>query len=430
MSTDTPRMPARRRFLSTAASAATLAAVSRTGAAAAPTTPARDDLLEAPAGGGVEPFWGRHQGGIATRQQTHLYFAAFDLVTMKRDELATLLGAWTVAAARLTQGHTAVELAGDPAAAPNDSGDVLGLSPRRLTLTFGFGPALFSKDGADRFGLARRRPEALIDLPRFNGDQLIPERTGGDVCVQACADEPQVAFHAVRQLARLAYGAAKMRWVQAGFMPGNRHRETPRNLMGFKDGTMNVPVSNSEMMDRFVWVDAQGGWLRNGTYMVVRPIRIALEHWDRMKLGFQEQVVGRSKLSGAPLGAQREGDAMDLDAADADGNPVIPENAHVRLAAPAANDGAQVLRRGYSYDNGVSLTAERWPPWHQGLEFDAGILFVSFQRDPRTGFVKIFEGMSKFDMMNQFVTHVGGGLFACPPGVGPGGYIGQSLIEA
>jgi deferrochelatase/peroxidase EfeB len=170
--------------------------------------------------------------------------------------------------------------------------------------------------------------------------------------------------------------------------------------------------------------------MQHGSYMVVRPIRIALEHWDRMKLGFQEQVVGRHKMTGAPLGAQHEGDAMDLDAVDADGNPVIPENAHARLASPGANDGAQILRRGYSYDNGVSFTAERWPPWHQGMEFDAGILFVCFQRDPRTGFVKIFDNMSKFDMMNQFVTHVGGGLFACPPGAAHGQYIGQSLLEA
>jgi len=386
-------------------------------------------LPRASLGGGVEPFWGPHQGGITTRQQTYTYFAAFDLVTAKRDELVQLLGAWTAAAARLTKGHPAAELTGDAAVEPSDSGDALGLAPQRLTLTVGFGPTLFSKDGVDRFGLAQRRPDALIDLPRFNGDQLVPERTGGDLCVQACADEPQVAFHAVRQLARLGYGAVKIRWVQAGFMPSNQHQATPRNLMGFKDGTMNVPVSNPVMLDRFVWVDGSGGWMHNGSYMVVRPIRIALEHWDRMKLGFQEQVVGRHKLSGAPLGAQRESDAMNLDAVDSDGNPVIPENAHVRLASPAANDGAQVLRRGYSYDNGVSLTAERWPPWHQGMEFDAGILFVCFQRDPRTGFVKIFEKMSKFDMMNQFVTHVGGGLFACPPGVSRGHYIGQTLLE-
>ncbi len=430
MSSNTPEMPERRRFLSTAASAAALTAVGGAGGVAAAAQPATGPSGSNSTLGGAEPFWGRHQGGIATRQQTYTYFAAFDLTTAKRNDLEALLRTWTAAAARLTQGHTAAELSDNAATEPADSGDVIGLPPQRLTLTFGFGPTLFTKDGDDRFELAQRRPEALIDLPRFNGDQLVPERTGGDLCVQACADEPQVAFHAVRQLARLAYGSAKIRWVQAGFMPSNQHKATPRNLMGFKDGTMNVPTSNPAMMDQFVWVDSQGGWMHDGSYMVVRPIRIALEHWDRMKLSFQEQVVGRHKLSGAPLGAQREGEAMNLDAADADGNPVIPENAHVRMASPTANDGAQILRRGYSYDNGVSMTAERWPPWHQGMEFDAGILFVCFQRDPRTGFVKIFEKMAKFDMMNQFVTHVGGGLFACPPGVKPGDYVGQSLLEA
>jgi deferrochelatase/peroxidase EfeB len=422
---DDPRQPGRRQFFAAAAGAA---AVGAFGGAPVASAAAAAALAAAPAGG-VEAFWGRHQSGISTPQQTYAYIAAFDLGTEKLEEIIGLMRTWTAAAARLAQGQPAEPLTENLGLEPNDSGEALGLPPRRLTLTFGFGPSLFAKDGADRYGLAERRPQALIDLPRFNGDQLVPERTGGDLCVQACADEPQIAFHAVRQLARLSYGAAKMRWAQAGFLPSNQRQETPRNLMGFKDGTMNLPVSNSPLLNQFVWVGDEGGWMQHGSYMVVRPVRIALEHWDRMKLGFQEQVVGRRKQSGAPLGAQHERDAIDLDANDADGNPLIPENSHVRLAAPASNEGAQLLRRGYSYDNGLSFTAERWPPWRQGMEFDAGLMFVCFQRDPRTGFVKIFDRMSKFDMMNQFVTHVGGGLFACPPGAQQGGYIGQSLLH-
>ena len=49
------------------------------------------------------------------------------------------------------------------------------------------------------------------------------------------------AFHAVRELARLSYGATQFRWVQAGFLPQAPSDETPRNLMGFKDGTNNPP---------------------------------------------------------------------------------------------------------------------------------------------------------------------------------------------
>ncbi len=378
----------------------------------------------------VEPFHGRHQGGVATTLQTHTYFAAFDLTTAKRDDVSALLKTWTQAAERLTQGQS-LDHDGDRAAPAPDSGETQGLSPARLTLTFGLGPSLFVKDGQDRFELARRRPQALIDLPRFAGDQLVPQRTGGDLCIQACADDPQVTFHAVRQLTRLASSIAQTRWVQNGFLPGFATGQTPRNLMGFKDGTLNVGVKDVRTMDQFVWVGDEGGaWMRGGSYMVARPIRIALEHWDRMKLGFQEQTVGRHKASGATLGGQHEFEPLDLARNDADGNPLTPENAHARLAAPESNDGAQILRRSYSYDNGVSFVAERWPPWRQGMELDAGLMFVCYQRDPRTGFVKIFDKMSKFDMMNQFTTHVGGGLFAVPGGIERGRYVAQSLFEA
>jgi deferrochelatase/peroxidase EfeB len=170
--------------------------------------------------------------------------------------------------------------------------------------------------------------------------------------------------------------------------------------------------------------------MRGGSYVVARPTRIALEHWDRMKLGFQEQTVGRLKASGAPIGGADEFSPADLEANDADGNPVIAENAHIRLASPLTNGGAQILRRSYSYDNGASMVAERWPPWRHGVQIDAGLLFVCYQRDPRTGFIKIFDRMAKFDMMNQFVTHIGGGMFACPGGIAPGRYLAQDLFEA
>jgi deferrochelatase/peroxidase EfeB len=396
--------------------------------AAAPESRAGSPVA-APARTTTEPFWGPHQGGIATPAQAHSTFAAFDLSTDKRDEVIALLKSWTDAAAAMTSGKPVAALAGADGDA-GDSGDTLELPPARLTITFGFGPGLFIKDGRDRYGLAARRPEALIDLPRFNGDQLVPERTGGDLSVQACADDPQVAFHAVRQLARLAYGAARIRWTQSGFLPGFAPGETPRNLMGFKDGTMNVPIHDPKALDPFVWADGSDqAWMRGGSYVVARPIRIALEHWDRMKLAFQEQTMGRQKRSGAPLGGKHESDGLNLAAVDADGNPAVPENSHARLAAPESNDGAQILRRPYSYDNGVNFTAERWPPWRQAMEFDAGLFFICYQRDPRTGFVKIFENMAKFDMLNQFVTHVGGGLFACPGGAARGEYIGQGVFE-
>jgi deferrochelatase/peroxidase EfeB len=435
----------RRDFLTGAAGLAAVAGIS-SGAAKGAVTNGSETAHNAL----TEPFWGPHQGGIATPAQSHSYFAAFDLVTDKRDDVVKLLQAWTAAAARMSAGRTAQPLddslklavapiaaskANDSYAAPPpggmaaDTGEALGLTPARLTVTFGFGAGLFAKGGKDRYGLSARRPPALVDLPRFVGDQLVEAHTGGDLSVQACADDPQVAFHAVRQLARIAGEAAKIRWVQAGFLPVPGTKETPRNLMGFKDGTINPSMSVPKTMDDFVWVGDEGpDWMRGGSYVVARRIRIAIEHWDNMKVAFQEQTIGRHKYSGAPLGKQNEFDALDLTATDKDGNPIIPENAHVRLAAAATNGGTQILRRGYSYNNGVDFTAERWPPWRQGLEYDAGLLFVCYQRDPRTGFIKVFERLAKFDMMNQFVTHVGSGLFACPGGAADGKFIGQRLF--
>jgi deferrochelatase/peroxidase EfeB len=374
----------------------------------------------------VEPFWDKHQGGIITPTQTHSYFAALDLTTGKSAEVVALLRSWTDAAARLAAGQTAQPIGDNPGVPAGDSGEALGLPPSRLTVTFGFGAGLFVKDGKDRYGLAARRPEALVDMPLFHGDQLVEAHTGGDLSIQACADDPQVAFHAVRQLVALAYGVAQLRWAQSGFVPGFAAGETPRNLMGFKDGTHNPKPPY-----RAVWVGAEGpDWMRNGSYVVTRRIRISLEHWDRTELDFQEEVMGRRKYSGAPLGKQNEFDAVDLDAMDQDGNPVIAENAHVRLAAPETNGGAEILRRAYSYNDGVNFTAERWPPWRQGLMYDAGLFFAAYQSDPRNGFIRIYETMAKMDALNQYTTHVGSGLFACPGGIREGEFIGQRLFES
>ncbi|HEX2940364.1 MAG TPA: Dyp-type peroxidase [Rhodopila sp.] len=411
-------------------------------AAAAPDRASASNALPA-----TEPFWGAHQGGIITPMQSHTYFAAFDLTTERRQAVIDLLRTWTNAAARLTSGRKPAPLAGQPtpqplggmvAPAPGDmatpadftppppamdSEIAEGLPPSRLTVTFGFGAGLFQKNGRDRYGLAAHRPAALIDLPSFNGDQLVAETCGGDLSVQACADDPQVAFHAVRHLANLAYGTAELRWAQTGYCARPADGSTPRNLMGFKDGTQ-TPADR----DKVVWVGPEGpDWMQGGSYLVVRRIRMALEHWDRTAVSFQERTMGRQKHSGAPIGLKGEFEPLGLDRTDGDGNKVIAEAAHVRLAN-VATTGAEILRRGYSYNDGVNFTAERWPPWRQGMEYDAGLLFICYQADPRTGFVRMFEPMAKLDMLNQFTTHTGSALFACPGGVREGEFIGQSLF--
>ncbi len=377
----------------------------------------------------TEPFWGAHQGGITTAIQRHTYFIAFDLTTTERTDVVKLLRAWTEAAAHMAQGAERFDPRADPQQPSSESGAAVGLPASRLTVTFGFGPGLFEKDGQDRYGLAAKRPEALAQLPRFTGDQLVPERTGGDLSVQASADDPQVVEYAVRRLAKLANGIAVMRWAQMGFTGGFKHGETGRNQMGFKDGTLNADVKDPRVMNQFIWVGEEGPeWLRQGSYMVVRPIRIALDHWDDMKVSFQEQSVGRHKDSGAPIGKKNEKDALDLERQGKDGMPMVSEDSHAALSAPENNDGVQILRHAFNYDNGIAKIAERWPPWRQLVTFDAGLLFQCYQKDPRTGFTRLFAKMAQIDMLNQFTTHTGSAVFACPPGAKPGEFIGQALF--
>jgi deferrochelatase/peroxidase EfeB len=391
-----------------------------------------------------EPFTGPHQAGILTGTQRQTVLAAFDLTGSDRGALVTLLRAWTELGAQIAAGqsvtipiYTPPRSAGSDAYADatggsttDDSFEAYELGPSRLTLTVGFGRSMFSTaDGQDRFGISGALPAALIDLPHFAGDELDAASSGGDLFVQACADDPQVAFHAVRSIARIAPDVATLRWTQLGFSPDNT-AGTPRNLMGFKDGTMNSNVHPPADLDATVWAGPEGpAWMRGGSYLVYRRIRITLEHWDRLAPSLQEQVIGRNKLTGAPLSGGAEFSPLDLDKRDAQGNPVIAMDAHVRLAAPQANHGAVIVRRAFSYNNGTTPFTERWPPWRQALEYDAGLLFLAYQKDPRTAFVPIFTRLAESDALGQFTTHTASAVFAVPPGVsGPGDWIGRGLF--
>jgi deferrochelatase/peroxidase EfeB len=368
------------------------------------------------------PFYGPHQAGIATPVQDRLHFASFDVVSERREDVRDLLREWTTAAARITSGQPAGPVNDLADAPPDDTGEAVGLHPARLTVTFGFGPTLFVRDGADRFGLAARRPKALEPLPALPDDALDPERSGGDLCVQACADDPQVAFHAVRNLARIGRGVVVMRWSQLGFgrtSSTTRSQETPRNLMGFKDGTNNIELEDTKGLDEHVWVSArEPAWLRGGTYLVARRIRMLIEIWDRASLADQELTIGRAKVSGAPLGSTDEFDTVDLRAQGADGTPVIPVDAHIRLAAPAENGGLRILRRGYSFTDGMDARLG---------QLDAGLFFISFQNDPGV-FVKLQERLGRNDALNEYISHRGSALFAVPPGVQEGGFVGAGLF--
>ncbi|GAA2033679.1 iron uptake transporter deferrochelatase/peroxidase subunit [Catenulispora yoronensis] len=370
----------------------------------------------------VVPFYGAHQAGIATPAQDRLAFAAFDLTTTSVQDLQILLGTWAAAASQMTRGLPVGAVETSPQAPPIDTGEAEGLGAARLTITVGFGPSLFDQ----RFGLSGKRPAALADLPTLPGDgSLIPARGGGDLCVQACADDPVVAFHAIRNFARLARGKAVIRWSQLGFgrtSSTSVDQQTERNLLGFKDGTRNIKAESGADLNGYVWVGAEGeqAWMRGGSYLVARRIRMLIESWDTDYLADQENVFGRFKTSGAPLTGKAEFDTPDFAAQGADGRPVIPVNAHIRLAAPETNDGQKILRRGYSYTDGIDATT--------GL-LDAGLFFIAYQKDPRKQFVPIQSRLGQHDNLNEYIRHTGSALFAVPPGLtAAGDWWGKALF--
>lgn len=378
------------------------------------------------------PFTGEHQAGIVTPAQDRMYGAAFDLTTTSRDALVALLRTWTAMAARLTQGHPAGTFgpaSGPYDAPPDDTGEAADLPPAGLTITFGFGRSLFvgtpapdGTPGIDRFGLAHRLPGALVELPHFPKDALEPARSDGDLVVQACADDPQVAVHAIRNLSRAAFGTATIRWTQLGYgrtSSTSTAQATPRNLFGFKDGTANLKAEEPAAVDEHVWVPAADAtadasargtdstWMTGGSYLVARRIRMVIETWDRTSLREQETLIGRTKGEGAPLSGGTEHTEADLDATGRGGIPLIAARSHVRLAHPSSNGGVRMLRRGYNFTDGNDSLGR----------LDAGLFFIAFVRDPRTHYIPMQTTLSRDDALMEYLLHTGSGLFAVPPGL-------------
>ena len=374
-------------------------------------------------------FYGPHQSGITTPMQDQLHFAALDMTTDSRDALIALLQQWTAAAAAMMSGEDIGQFGavnGPYDAPPQDTGEALDLPAAGLTITFGFGPTLFrTADGVDRFGIADQQPAGLKPLPHFPGDMTRPEISGGDLCIQACANDAQVAVHAVRNLVRLAFGTAAVRWSQLGFGKSSatsHDTPTPRNLFGFKDGTNNIVNSDTAALESFVWTQAEDppAWMVGGTYLAVRKIRMTIETWDRTSLREQENVFGRSKLEGAPLSGGTETTTPDFKAVGREGEPLIPIDSHVALANPVNNGGVRVLRRAYNYTDGSD-----------GLgRLDAGLFYLAFARDLDKQFIPLQMQLSRSDRMNEYVRYIASAAFAVPPGVpSAGGYIGDTLFD-
>ena len=354
------------------------------------------------------PFYGKRQSGITTPIQRQVYFAVLDLATEDLETIRGIFKSWTTYIARMMQGELVEAYKSNTMLPPTDTGEAVGMGTERLTITVGVSPSFL-----DKLKLTSKKLPELEDLPKFARDQLQEDFTGGDICIQACAEDAQVAFHAVRNLLRKGREHLTLKWSQTGYAAITSQGSTPRNLFGFRDGTANV--TSQDDFDRVIWCD-HDNWMKNGTYLIVRRVQMHLETWDRTSLKEQENTFGRHRDSGAPLGAVDEFDPVDLELKDDMGNLVIPEDCHVRLAKEV---GEEIYRRAFSYANGIDPRTG---------QFDAGLLFISFQKDPQQ-FIKVQKNLGTKDKLNEYITHVGSGLFAILPGVEEGGYLGQSLFE-
>ncbi|GHH38318.1 iron uptake transporter deferrochelatase/peroxidase subunit [Streptomyces candidus] len=407
----------RRRLLGTAGAAGAaglaLGAVGGAGVAAAVNSDGEGPAALTSVGATEVMFHVKHQAGITTPLQSRGHLIAFDLAPgAGRKEATALLRRWSHVAKQLMAGRS---LAGDDTEVARDAG------PSSLTLTFGFGRTFF-----DRTGLTAQRPMELDPLPDFSSDHLDPRRSNGDLWVQIGADDALVAFHALRAVQKEAGEAARVRWQMNGFnrSPGaTASPMTTRNLMGQVDGTGNPKPSEPDF-DKRIFVPESGRpagqeWMAGGSYAVVRRIRMLLDDWEKLPRGDQEAVIGRRKKDGAPLTGGDEFTEPDLAKAGPDGQLVIAADAHSRISAPEQNGGAAMLRRPFSYHDGIS--ADGTP--------DAGLLFICWQADPLRGFVPVQRKLDRGDALSRFIRHEASGLFAVPGGPGEGEYVGQRLLE-
>lgn len=362
-------------------------------------------LAAAATGEAVEPFYGEHQAGIETHPQAHAAFLAFDLAPdADREAIGRLMRLLTEDASRLCAGRAPLA----------DTEPELATLPARLTVTFGFGPRLFSVAG-----LEDQRPDGVEPLPPFAIDRLEERWSGGDLLIQICADDPLTVAHAQRMLTKDARAFGSVRWAQIGFRcaAGSLPRSaTQRNVMGQLDGTAN-PMPGTPDFATSVWTTDGPAWHRGGTTLVIRRIRVELETWDAVDRRGKEFAVGRALDTGAPLTGTHEYDEPDLAATDALGLPVIDTNAHIRCAR-AEGDELRIFRRPYNYDGA---------PGPDGTP-DTGLIFASYQANVRRQFLPIQTRLAEADLLNEWTTPIGSAVFAIPPGCQPGGWIGETLL--
>lgn len=352
-----------------------------------------------------------------------MMLVAFDVLATDKTGLQHLFKLLTARIAFLTHGGKAPRVT-NPQLPPMDSG-ILGeeIYPDNLTITVSVGHSLFD----ERFGLQALTPLKLQRMTRFPNDALDASLCHGDLLLQICANTNDTVIHALRDIIKYTPDLLSVRWRREGFISDHAARskgkETPINLLGFKDGTANPDTADTSLMDSILWVSKGQGepaWTLGGSYQAARIIQFRVEFWDRTPLREQQTIFGREKHSGAPLGMHNEHDVPDY-SQDPDGD-IIPLDAHIRLANPRTPETQNnlMLRRGYSYSLGVSRSGQ----------LEMGLLFVCYQHDLEKGFLTVQKRLNG-EALEEYIKPIGGGYFFVLPGVPDAQhYLAQGLLEA
>jgi deferrochelatase/peroxidase EfeB len=366
------------------------------------------------------PFYGIHQAGIINPSPAAGLIVSFDVLGKNKQDLTRLFKILTTRVEFLTKGGKIPQQL-NPKLPPINSG-VMGdrIYPDNLTVTAAVGASIFD----DRFGLSKSKPVHLVNMPAFPNDALDADRCHGDLLLQFCSNTAETNIHALRDIIKNLPDLISLRWQLDGFLPPHTLKkpgESVRNLLGFKDGTANINATDNKLMDKLTWVQpksAEPAWAVGGTYQVVRIIRNKVEFWDRTPLKEQQEIIGRDKYTGAPLGMKNEKDIPQYKK-DPEGKTIL-KNAHIRLANPRESDLGLILRRGFNYSRGYSKAGQ----------LDMGLLFVCFQADLERGFITVQNRLNG-EPLEEYIKPVGGGYFFALPGVkDSGSYLGKALIES
>lgn len=348
---------------------------------------------------------GKHQAGIESRPQAHTNFIAYDVhATITKDDMLR----WMVL---LTDDITRL-CAGEPALADPEPELIPG--PSNLTITVGFGPALFKK-----LNLEDQMPSGFGPIGPFKIDALRPELSDGDVLIHASSDDLQVLSHVTRTLLRDSATFGSVRWIQSGFTNAvgtTPDGKTQRNLMGQVDGTDNPELGSTDFAHQ-VWISNGPAWAVGGTQLVLRRIEMLLNTWDSMGREQKESVIGRHLDTGAPLGKKNERDPIDFDARNENGIQVIPSFAHIRRAHNTNLD-ERFFRRPFNYqivkDDG---------------QLESGLLWTAYAQDLAKQYVPVQARLAEFDLLNKWTTPIGSATFAIARGFLPGEILAEELFS-